>query len=564
MDQTEQNFSADRILAASSFAQTMIVVDDEAAQVGFETKPEPVVQLVAPPKRRRALKARTAKPKPKAKRKSENPLNAKKLIEAALDLGMVCSVLRAQNDLNLVTRITNAARKADILSLDWEMPKTDTKSDHGETAVEIIKSVVASDQTMNGRIRLIAIYTASLSRTRILKEIRRNLNKPSPGKYSGNSEYVTDGQGLRIVCYYKNTGIKRRPSSVDYVVDEDKLPEALLKEFSYLSDGLLGNIAFATVAGIRDVTHHVLNAFESEMDAPYFHHRGKIVLPEEAENYAIDVIFSEIKKAVSRCKIKKFANSDAIRRRIDALLPGDTHSIFLGGDPPESVNNITTKDVKSLIVDGELFKMKEANKGGITGYSAKKRKSGWPGLSSIFNSNIEDAINDLNKFAFLTQTSNHPESHRTLMDDEPPALSLGSIIKSHGGKFLICLQASCDSVRKVSSGPFIFAPLTITTKPSDKQVFVIKYSGSYKILQLEDDTYTRLLSLEFESNLGTQTVIAQKLGNSKSLFFIESKGKKFRWVADIKRRRALRAVQAVTRHMGRIGFDEFEPFRAQE
>lgn len=563
MATSDSSFETDKISAASLFVQTMIVVDDEAAQVAFETSSEPVVKLQAPPSRRVATKAKAnLRKQAKVKRKSENPLDAKKLIEAALDLGIICSVLRAQPDSNLVKRITKAASKVDILTLDWEMPNGDLASDDGETALKIIKSVVASDNAINGRIRLIAIYTASLSRTRILASIKKELNKRSSAKYSGDSEFVTDGQGLRIVCYYKSSGINRRPSAINYIVDESSLPEVLLKEFSCLSNSLLSNVALATVAGIRDVTHHVINTFESKMDAPYFHHRGKLVLPEEAESYAIDVIFSEIKKAVSRKKIKGFANTDAIHRRIDDILSGDNHSMFIGNNPISEIETISKKDIKSLIVNGEIYTMKGSHE--ITGYSIKKRKSAWPGLSSIFNDDINEAIKNLNQFAFLTQTSNHPKSHRVLMGDELPSLSLGSIVKPHKGDFLICLQASCDSARKKVSGPFIFAPLTVIDKPLGRPVFVIEYSGSLKILQLEDDTYTRLLSREFKPNLGTQTVIARAYTTSKSLFFVDSNDKKYRWIADIKRRRALRAVQAVAQHMGRIGFDEFEPFRAQE
>ena len=42
---------------------------------------------------------------------------------------------------------------------------------------------------------------------------------------------------------------------------------------------------------------------------------------------------------------------------------------------------------------------------------------------------------------------------------------------------------------------------------------------------------------------------------------MDTKGNAYRWIADLKRQRALRTVQRLGQHMGRLGFDEFEPYR---
>jgi hypothetical protein len=45
------------------------------------------------------------------------------------------------------------------------------------------------------------------------------------------------------------------------------------------------------------------------------------------------------------------------------------------------------------------------------------------------------------------------------------------------------------------------------------------------------------------------------------LFFVSMDRQSYRWIADLKQRRALRTAQKLGQGMGRLGFDEFESYR---
>ena len=73
--------------------------------------------------------------------------------------------------------------------------------------------------------------------------------------------------------------------------------------------------------------------------------------------------------------------------------------------------------------------------------------------------------------------------------------------------------------------------------------------------------YAELHSARFNPDVKTETVLARKLGRRQGLFFKSIGGETYRWIADLKQRRALRTAQKLGQAMGRLGFDEFEPFR---
>jgi hypothetical protein len=80
-------------------------------------------------------------------------------------------------------------------------------------------------------------------------------------------------------------------------------------------------------------------------------------------------------------------------------------------------------------------------------------------------------------------------------------------------------------------------------------------------LSVPPRAYAQSRSVLFKPDIKTQTVLARKIKHRVGLFFTDLDGKTYRWVADLKARRALRTAQTLGQSMGRLGFDEFEPFR---
>jgi len=105
-----------------------------------------------------------------------------------------------------------------------------------------------------------------------------------------------------------------------YHVAEEALPQRLINEFAKLSDGILPNVAMASIAAIRNATHHILAKFHSGMDGPFLTHRALLTIPQEAVTYAENLIASEFQSILSVKKTgERFADLPSIKKRLEIL-----------------------------------------------------------------------------------------------------------------------------------------------------------------------------------------------------------------------------------------------------
>ncbi|MES0020601.1 response regulator receiver domain [Mesorhizobium sp. M0036] len=557
-----QNFDDFRLEAIRQFAHTLIVVDDEAGS-GSQEIATPPIEV------RRPTRFDAAKPIPVAKvQPISHPLKADVLVETSMALGLICSVLKPRKSDKPAENVSKAAQKADILCVDWEMHR-----DKGKTALEIISSVLSSDESFGGRLRLIAIYTGVSDKDAILKKVLASIPKATRERRGIKlaENYLTSTDGLRVVWLLKKGGTYP-PSLEKFAAAESELPVRLQKEFSYLSDGVLTNVAIATIASIRAATHNVIAKFNKNMDGPYFHHRGTVQNPEDAEEYATSIILSELKNAIDRNSIAdEFAGKGALEKAISHALPDQ--DIVFGVD--KDATNVKFTTYKDFIIDGikPTIKKNLEAKTPLT----KGHKFYAEHLATPLSPDEASSKKDMLKFAALTGLAAEAESSYS---HHEPTLSLGTIVSDASGTYSLCVQASCDSVRLKKAQAFLFAQLEIVSeeefqKNKEKIEFVVPRKPTsadlreFVCLKLSDKApYAALRSIVFAPTRD-EKVTAKKMKNGT--FFFESvavptgkraeKHRRYTWVADVKRRRALRTVQFIGQEMGRIGFDEFEAFR---
>lgn len=553
------DFNQDRLEAARAFAQTMIVVDDEA-EFQPQTEQTPSSGLRAPG-RRPVVTGDEGETKTDAP--SRHPLNLKEVVDSALELGVVCSVVRPERDDHLINKVTKAAERADIVSLDWEM-----RSDDGELASSIIRNIVEKDDRAGGRLRLIAIYTGVRDRDRILDKIIGKLAKPL---IDNNDIKIEDGgirskNGLRIIWLFKRQGISLSADLADSQVSERELPERLVQEFAVLSEGLLSNVALATIGSIRDNTHHVLSTFSGDTDGPFFHHRANLENPADSEEFAVSIVVSELRSAVEIDKVvEKMAGKGSIERRIREML-ADNHAsrkIVDRSNPATVRATLSEDEVVSIVFDGVGLAISSAPNGSTLSNVGKKHVLA--GLTGVFHDTFRSAQLAMDSFASLTGT------RLTTLDRRPgviPKLELGTIVRAASGEYLLCLQATCDAVRVHGTTHFFFVPLEAVNTQPDYVVAVKEDEGTVTYLRLSvaGKSYTSSRSIKFSSvpadNNGR--IQARTQQGVKGLFFEADNGDRYVWIATVKSRRAMRSVQRVSQQMTRIGFDEFEPYRASE
>ena len=549
MTDTLLNFAIDRLNAARAFAHTMILVDDEANS--DVSRYEKVTSDIQEPERRTKLSTKLKKTDINV----SHPLNSNIVVENALELGLVCAIVQPGKRDHVINKVSKAAERADIISLDWRM-----HSDDGDIAKSIIRKIVQKDSRSGGRLRLIAIYTGVIDQDRICKSILSSIPKIMREQYNirETDKCIVSDHGLRIVCLQKGGGVRRAKLQT---VEEKDLPERLLVEFSNLSTGLLSNVALVTIAAVRNSTHHVLGKFTGTMDGPYFHHRAILENPTNAEDYAVSVVLSELKGAVDKQEIAAAAaGREAIGNRIRNMVGDTSKSKKLFRKDQKDEKEIPIESIVSITCDGWNISSNDKKIEEMSLGRANIRK----GFSGLFDKSYQVGRSNMMAFASLTGVQSHSSSY---LHGKAPRLNLGSVITADQNKYLLCLQATCDTVRVKDNHQFYFVPL-IEEEEMPEHVVPIPIPGNiqkYLGLSVEERAYSKAISLKFSPNSEGEgsTVRATKISGKSGYYFTDVDDKAYEWIANLKQRRALRSTQWVGQEMSRIGFDEFDAFRPE-
>ena len=554
-----RTFEELRLNAASNFAQTMLVVDDEASQVLEAPSSKHTSTLRQPNRRTHATTtaADVSAKETKSEKPSKHLLDAKLLIDNAMELGLICSVLRPKKGENFQNRVVKAAQVADIVCLDWEID-----NDGGVIASKIIAGILREDAKQSGRLRLITIYTGDTTNIKILDKIFNSIPKKLKDNHAfkKGSWEIESKNGVKIVCLFKTHGIQLSPPRNANQVSEAQLPKRLQIEFAKLAEGLLSNVALATIATIRKSTHHVLSKFTGQMDGPFFHHRALLENPVEAEEYAVDLVLSELKEAVDKQHVAgTHAGAEAIEARIREIASDESNlKLHYEKDGNPQAYELDLEFSIEMIKDG-LFNFLKNKKLP----NPPKEKIFKENLTVLFSDNLKTARFCMDEFAALTGVRAYPGNHLYRSGQLSPKLGLGTIILDSDKTYLMCLQASCDSVRIDREKSFLFVPLATGGNEPEHIVPISANANKMRFIGLSAlrKSYSEMRSIDFSASEETQTVEAMKIQNRRGFHFKDTEDNTYLWIADLKRRRASRTVQRLGQHMGRLGFDEFEPYR---
>jgi hypothetical protein len=181
----------------------------------------------------------------------------------------------------------------------------------------------------------------------------------------------------------------------------------------------------------------------------------------------------------------------------------------------------------------------------------------------MFSDTLEEAEFWMHQFSFLTNSASSELSkvHRNVA----PKLGLGSIIYSKNEGYLLCLQATCDTVR--GAGLFFFIPLDKTQEGGSPDIVIPHGQNAYMQpdyirLSVPAKSYTKSRSLDFgEIDEAVGHIQIDYAPDEGAYQVKDASGTTYRWLANLKYKRALRIAQNMSQEITRIGFDEFEPFR---
>ncbi len=473
---------------------------------------------------------------------------AKELIDSFADAGIVCSVLAVDEDDPIEKRFLSSAARADLLILDWELHR-----DGGKTARELISAVFEQDAAAKRkRLRVIAIYTGQPALVRIINDIRKHLDLPDTAL---DDDGLTLAQGnVRITAFSKPLNEDLRPELKHREVAEENLPQRLVREFAWLTNGLVPAVALASLAAVRTDTHRILQALSSQLDVGYLGHRVASSFPEDAQDHLVDMIVAEIGSVLGENDVGRHADLSVIKEWLAAECSGES-PLVCGSALPFEVEAGFDAAAMEKLLDVGLGLDEELKQHERRGVGEKTLKRVRKQAAHLFADAAEAAEESGDLLALRMAV-------RTVYSRPSRRLRLGTIVL-HGDAYLVCLQPRCDSVRLDSGTPRGFPFLPLQTVDREKEVgrdFVVAEPESRKLIRLQLRMKPFHLVIH-EFMPGPQRHVQAESAGDGAWTFSDAAGQEFRWVAELKPEFAQRVAADFAAEIARVGLAESELMR---
>ena len=376
-------------------------------------------------------------------------------------------------------------------------------------------------------------------------------------KHCDNFNKIDDGfafsQGhLRIVIFAKD-GAKVPGEYSDRVISIEDLSGRVIDEFAKITAGLVSNVALRSLAVLRDNTHRIMGRLGPEMDPPYLAHRALLPNPGDAMNHVVDIIASEFHSLLDTYEVGEKANLRFIKAWID-MKNGERSSfeVEVGKDDIKSVDSAVIYELQNVGIEKSNWFGRLSN---------KKQENIYKTLTQTFCAEGADATELDHRFAILTSLKN-----RYGRSEHKPILTLGTIIKSESsgssnesGKFWLCVQPRCDSVRIRGARNFFFLPLEVVDGDTKFDLVLEDKENKFKKLRIHYKIYESA-NFEFVPDGSEEQVIRAKEENKKFVFYTTDKTR-FEWVSELKSEHAQRIANDFAAKLSRVGLDESEWLR---
>lgn len=484
----------------------------------------------------------------------KNILKAKPLIDAFADKGVVCSIIRpdATDDM-VIERAVAVSSAADIVVVDWALGKN-------IKAQELIRGILERDIQRQGRLRLIAVYTAEPNPGNILDDLETSLaGLPFSDEIKKiDSTFCLQNKFLKIIVLLK-------PAAGDYVpgnppVDFGALPDKLQELFAEMNSGILPSAALRSIAAIREGTHHLLAVLHKGLDPALVGHRCLIPYPEDAEEFCEELVAGEIRSILSLAQI----GAENAGERQSELWVASRHE---AKDPLTYKEEYAIKrsQISSLIKKGDqehkaIFRAikKERND------RLEKKDADAPFIKiheipQILHGDEAGGIQINREFSRLTSFKREAFGPRKPIENWVPRLTLGTLLQrqSDNGLFL-CLQPRCESVRLSKDERRVFPFLGLGKGKTDLFLVVNIFNKAKQPEEIETSLEAKPKNqavFEFQSTT-SHTISAEKDGHCH--IFTDVDGVKFYWLGDLKDPLAQNIAGKMSDVVGSVGINPYE------
>ena len=453
---------------------------------------------------------------------------------------MICGVVSPLEGQDHGTLVKAVAR-SDIVILDWWLNR---KNDLN--ALSLLKQILIEDSSH--RLRLLAFYTGDSDHEKIRRDIEKclyRLNGSDPSNVDRNETgSVIDFGACRIVVYGKPRSGVVEPG---IEISENRLADRLIDDFTDMVTGLLPSLVLTALGAVRDNIYQLLECFGPDLDPAFLVHRACLPQPQESEQHIVEQIASELygimENEVGRISPAGIgAIEDWLRER--SLGNGIVLAPKKAG---ASGKPMSYDEVLSMLKHGI-----ESEPGPL-----KKSGSEYFLLSHGFSNGADNSFELDRRFAAaMTLRQVPPTTERQL--------EMGTVIQGCDDEsaILLCVMPRCDSVRLTDRTTFLFLPLRGS-----------RSNTSQLVVPLKDNRYRRMTvcldpsqwcSVKFEPDADRQCVLAHRNSTGQPFMFVDTDGRKYLWLGDLKAEIGQSIAQKIAGRMSRIPLNTSEWLRRSE
>ncbi len=513
---------------AERFLQTAVILDDQAC---IDDSFRPPVPLKKPD---RHTLAQPPEEMARSEAVARHSLDARLLVDSFSERGLICAVVAPRPGSASATTVALAARRADIVILDWQID-----DDNGKRALSILGAILQGDA--EGRLRLIAIYTGEQDISGIGRIIAQNL-KEHGWEFALNDRGLVLSLGHCRIVIYAKFGTSLTPDLKDRSISEIDVPKCLISDFADMTMGLLPIVALTSLSAVRENAHKILGRFHAKLDAAFLTHRACLSAPGDSQQHIVGQIADELRAMMDDATASTNPTGiEAIREWLEASAGPNADFIFGEGKKLCFEQTVDLLNLGLAKKPGPLSKNKDYNI-----ITAGFDRTGSP-------------KNELDlQFAWMI-------NFRTVFNAPPPILHLGTVLRkpdeANPAAFFLCMRPRCDSVRLQGEEQFLLLPLI---DPCEKTIqLVIKTSASkYQRVSVCTDS-SRWSLVRFSPKKMDGPVVAEQ-DSTSAFFFTAADHTQFIWIGELKAEFAQRIAHRFASGLSRVAIDNSEWLRRWE
>jgi hypothetical protein len=482
------------------------------------------------------------------------PLDAKAITDAFHSIQVVCGLYRPTPEEDAADLATRAAQHADIVILDWFLDK---KNHDSAKAKQVIRSILTKDLAEYGRLRLIAIYTSEGDVPRLAKDVFDFLNEDETLKDRfalPPGEKALTREDARICFFNKRTSVNASPPDI---VAEKDLPDRLMREFAFVTEGVLSTFAVNAIAAVRRASHHIVALFGKQLDGAYIAHRCRLPEPEDAKEFAAELIADELRNVITMADVaERCMGLNILDLWIDHVSTANQH-VFR--------NHLKGTDYSA-------DQMKRLLRVGYEEKADRPSRLRAQDIEGLFFKRRADSGRRSLEFARLSNLKREPRGRSRFPAAWVPTLMIGSVLKMCRTRpetketqevyrdlsfdYLVCTQPKCHSVRLPGETSFPFQSAFASAGRFNLVVKDNEVAGTGLMVGWKPrDTVV----IRFAPLTPGQSIHAVRSG--ENFEFEDSVGRKFLWLGDIKDMKAQRDASELARHIHTPGVDDYEWLR---